>query len=139
MADKLVGLSEEQLKKAITALLKFVGRQKEESSSLFDEDELLYLVRDACTPSPAALRSASPANAGRGAWWQTGYADGSLTEHHRPLWHQLGLGDCGRDAAGRPPPGYRAHIQNKTWELLAQVIALKKVPQQPRKDKPIRL
>lgn len=44
MADKLVGLNQEQVQKAVTALLKFVGKQKDENNSLFDEDEFLYLV-----------------------------------------------------------------------------------------------
>eukprot|EP00887_Chlorella_sp_A99_P005117 scaffold25.g5117.t1 len=44
-AAKLQGLSEEQVHKAVKALLKYVGTQKEKSTNLLeDEDELLYLV-----------------------------------------------------------------------------------------------
>lgn len=41
---KLPGLSEVQLKKAVVALLKYVGKRQEESTDLLEEDELLNLV-----------------------------------------------------------------------------------------------
>lgn len=40
------GLSEEQLKKAVRALLKHVAKQHAGAKELFEEDELLHLVRD---------------------------------------------------------------------------------------------
>ncbi len=39
------GLSEEQLKKAVRALLKHVAKQHAGPKELFEEDELLHLVR----------------------------------------------------------------------------------------------
>jgi hypothetical protein len=39
------GLKEEQVKKAVAALLKYTGNQKEGSKNLLEEDELLHLVR----------------------------------------------------------------------------------------------
>jgi hypothetical protein len=38
------GLQEEQIKKAVTALLRHIEKQKGGSKDLFEEDELLYLV-----------------------------------------------------------------------------------------------
>lgn len=38
-------LSAEQTKKAITALLKYVGKEAQESKDLFDDDAMLCLVR----------------------------------------------------------------------------------------------
>ena len=46
-------LSAEQTRKAITALLKYVGKEAQESKALFDDDEMLCLVRHATAePSP---------------------------------------------------------------------------------------
>lgn len=45
MATKTPGLDEKQVSKAVTALLKFAGKQKAEKKELFEEDDLLYLVR----------------------------------------------------------------------------------------------
>lgn len=38
-------LSADQTKKAIAALLKYVGKEAQESKALFDDDEMLCLVR----------------------------------------------------------------------------------------------
>jgi hypothetical protein len=37
-------VSEEQVRKAVIALLKYIGKQKENSNNLLEDDELLYLV-----------------------------------------------------------------------------------------------
>jgi hypothetical protein len=44
MTASFPNLKMEQLVKAIQALLKFVGQEKDGNTELFDEDELLYLV-----------------------------------------------------------------------------------------------
>lgn len=38
------GLREPQVSKAVAALLKFLGKQREESKNLLQEDEFLHLV-----------------------------------------------------------------------------------------------
>ena len=38
-------LDREQTRKAVTALLKYVGKEKAEAKELFDDDEFLYVVR----------------------------------------------------------------------------------------------
>ncbi|PNH06723.1 Ribosomal L1 domain-containing protein 1 [Tetrabaena socialis] len=40
---KLSGWKEQQVKKAVQSLLKWVGQQKDKSSTLFDEEEVLYM------------------------------------------------------------------------------------------------
>ena len=47
-SDKAPGLKQEQVKKAVTALLKHVGRQQEGSKDLLQDDEYLYLVSSSC-------------------------------------------------------------------------------------------
>jgi len=37
-------IDKKQVKKAVAALLKYIGKQKNERSNLLEEDELLYLV-----------------------------------------------------------------------------------------------
>lgn len=37
-------IDEKQVRKAVEALLKYIGKQKKDSSNLLEEDELLYLV-----------------------------------------------------------------------------------------------
>lgn len=44
MSGKLPGLDEEQVRKAVIALLKYIGKNKSDSNDLFDDDEFLYLV-----------------------------------------------------------------------------------------------
>ena len=39
------GLQDEQIRKAVAALLKHITKQKARSNDLLDEDELLYMVR----------------------------------------------------------------------------------------------
>lgn len=43
-SSKAPGLKQEQIKKAITALLKHIGRQQEGSKDLLQDEEYLYLV-----------------------------------------------------------------------------------------------
>jgi hypothetical protein len=59
------GLDEAQLKRAVTALLKHVAKQHEGAKELFDDDELLYLVR-ARRQAPAVSRAALAAYTGSG-------------------------------------------------------------------------
>ena len=46
MASRPV-LDREQTRKAVSALLKYIGKEKAEAKELFDDDEFLYLV---CLP-----------------------------------------------------------------------------------------
>ena len=87
------GLDEAQLKRAVQALLKHVAKQHEGAKELFDDDELLYLVR-AGRQAPAVSCA------------------GSLLKRRR---------------------------LRSVREGCAQVVALKKTPQQQRKDKPQRM
>lgn len=41
------GLQDEQIRKAVAALLKHIAKQKASSNDLLEEDELLYMVRHA--------------------------------------------------------------------------------------------
>lgn len=41
------GLDDEQIQKAVAALLKHIAKQKARSNDLLEEDELLYMVRHA--------------------------------------------------------------------------------------------
>jgi ribosome biogenesis protein UTP30 len=41
---QLLGLQEPQLQKAVASLLKYIGKQKEETKQLIDDDELIYLI-----------------------------------------------------------------------------------------------
>jgi hypothetical protein len=51
-------LDEAQVLRAVEALLKFVGKAREESANLLEDDDLLYLVRAARRPAaPAAARA----------------------------------------------------------------------------------
>lgn len=45
MKDSSTAVSKEQVKKAVDALLKYVGKQKEESKNLIEDEDFLYLVR----------------------------------------------------------------------------------------------
>ena len=38
-------LDREQTRKAVAALMKYIGKEKEEAKELFDDDEFLYVVR----------------------------------------------------------------------------------------------
>ena len=38
-------VDKKQVEKAVAALLKYIGKEKKDSSNLLEEDELLYLVR----------------------------------------------------------------------------------------------
>ena len=44
MASRPV-LDREQTRKAVSALMKYIGKEKAEAKELFDDDEFLYLVR----------------------------------------------------------------------------------------------
>ena len=46
------GLQEDQIKKAVAALLKHVERQQAKANELLEEDELLYLVRSSSISYP---------------------------------------------------------------------------------------
>lgn len=48
MPGSTPGLDPEQVRKAASALLKFVGSQKEDSKELLQDDEVFYLV--CCRP-----------------------------------------------------------------------------------------
>jgi|LakMenE18May11ns_1017448.scaffolds.fasta_scaffold7664882_1 hypothetical protein len=39
-------VDKKQVQKAVVALLKYLGKQKDESMNLLEEDDLLYLVRE---------------------------------------------------------------------------------------------
>ena len=52
------GLSEEQLKKAVRALLKHVAKQHAGAKELFEEDELLHLVRN-CAQAVAGCKDSA--------------------------------------------------------------------------------
>ena len=43
-SSKAPGLKQEQLQKAVKALLKHIGKQQEESKNLLQDEEYLYLV-----------------------------------------------------------------------------------------------
>lgn len=128
MAAKLQGLSEEQVRKAVVALLKFVGQKKDDENSLFDEDEFLYLVRG-WGPCRRCMRPA-------------GTPAGPLGLHASGVWAPAAR-MWGARGRGRPQRAAAAHPCSRRHRLRCppcpQVIALKKIPQQPRKDKPIRL
>jgi hypothetical protein len=55
------GLDEAQLKRAVQALLKHVAKQHEGAKELFDDDELLYLVR-ASQQAPAVSKAVRAAH-----------------------------------------------------------------------------
>lgn len=44
-SSKAPGLKREQIDKAVSALLKYIGSQKADSTDLLEEEEYLYLVR----------------------------------------------------------------------------------------------
>ena len=44
-SGKAPGLKREQIDKAVSALLKYIGSQKADSTDLLEEEEYLYLVR----------------------------------------------------------------------------------------------
>lgn len=44
-SNKAPGLKREQIDKAVSALLKYIGSQKADSTDLLEEEEYLYLVR----------------------------------------------------------------------------------------------
>lgn len=44
MVNKTPGLQEQQINKAVKALLKFTGQQHDDSMNLLEEDEFIYLV-----------------------------------------------------------------------------------------------
>jgi hypothetical protein len=44
------GLQEEQIRKAVAALLKHIAKQQAKANDLLEEDELLYLVRSCFVP-----------------------------------------------------------------------------------------
>lgn len=45
MPKQQLGVSEEQVGKAVDALFKFLGKQADERKSLVEDDEMFYLVR----------------------------------------------------------------------------------------------
>ncbi len=93
------GLQEDQIKKAVAALLKHVERQQAKANELLEEDELLYLVRSSSKSHPSELL------------WPSGLS--------RIVKAVIAL-----DVDQLP---------------LLQIIALKKTPQDRRKDKPRRM
>ena len=50
-------LDREQTRKAVAALMKYIGKEKEEAKELFDDDEFLYVVRIVLSP-PVGLHTA---------------------------------------------------------------------------------
>lgn len=50
-SGKAPGLKQEQIQKAVTALLKHIGTQKEGSKDLLEEEEYLYLVSSLLAPA----------------------------------------------------------------------------------------
>lgn len=54
-SSKAPGLKREQIDKAVSALLKYIGSQKADSTDLLEEEEYLYLVR---VHSPQLVRIA---------------------------------------------------------------------------------
>ena len=48
MVSREPGVEEKQVLKAVVALLKHVQAQRQKQAELFEDDELLYLVRDLC-------------------------------------------------------------------------------------------
>ena len=50
MASARSVLDREQMRKAVAALMKYIGKEKAESKELFDDDEFLYVVRVHCGP-----------------------------------------------------------------------------------------
>lgn len=109
-AASLNGLDTEQVRKAAKALLTYSAKKSEESNNLLQDDELLYLVR--CTRA-CSLRDSLL----EGHWVQ------ALPTYPGPL--------------GRSPG--EASFPPRTPTLASQNIALKKIPQKPRNDKPVRL
>ena len=71
MASARPTLDREQTRKAVTALMKYIGKEKAEAKELFDDDEFLYVVRfplRSCRPAAArALTLPCPAPAPSGA------------------------------------------------------------------------
>ena len=45
MASARPVLDREQTRKAVAALMKYIGKEKAEAKELFDDDEFLYVVR----------------------------------------------------------------------------------------------
>lgn len=104
--------NEAQVAKAVAALQKFIGA-RETNDLLSDDDELLYLVRFCrAYGNLAVLRHAEePTAACMHAFARTPAATAA-------------------SVTSLPPPLHRCWLQ---------VIALKKIPQKPRNDKPIRI
>ena len=90
------GLREDQIKKAVAALLKHIAKQQARANDLLEEDELLYLVSSFSSLGVSQRKSCR------------------IAAHYSA--HRLIDGTIGR-----------------------QTIALKKTPQAPRRDKPLRI
>ena len=127
----------EQVQKAVAALLKFVGQQ--EQTNLLEDDELLHLVRGAAACRAAtcmSIRWHAPALGGAlraAAGLQKSYHGGtSLLRRAWDAWPSDRL----LTAVARCLP---ARCLPARSLATAQVIALKKIPQKPRNDKPVRI
>lgn len=123
-------ISEQQLGKAITALLNYASKRREQSNDLLEEDEFLYLVRcrgdaerrgDVAAARGGARRPACTGQRRQFERWCS--SAGAKWQH------------C-RQAA---PWRWAAHCLTIATRRTPQVIALKNMPKAGRKDKPIRL